>query len=108
MAALNRLRLAVANRQVVINPRCTKLISHLRYAIWNRARSSYARSSDHGHFDGVDALKYLVRSVDWNRNPFPHPLSGISGERHFVSGKLRHNEKEKNLLRLVKPTKRRG
>ena len=108
MAALNRLRLALANRQVVINPRCTKLISHLRYAIWNRARSSYARSSDHGHFDGVDALKYLVRSVDWNRNPFPHPLSGISGERHFVSGKLRHNEKEKNLLRLVKPTKRRG
>ena len=106
-AALNRLRLSVANRELAINPRCKKLIAHLRYAIWNRARSSYARSADYGHFDGVDALVYLVRSVDWHRNPYPHPLAGITGDNHFVSGELRYTEKEKSLLRIVKPKTRR-
>ena len=107
MAALNRLRLAVANRELIIHPRCVKLIAHLRYAIWNRSRSSYTRSADHGHFDGVDAAVYLVRSVDWHKNPYPHPLDGITEDNHFVTGRDRHSEKEKSLLRLVTPSKRR-
>jgi len=70
-AALNNLRLAIASNKVVIHPRCKTLISHLRHAIWNKSRTSYERSGDFGHFDGVDALKYLLRAVDFQYNPYP-------------------------------------
>ena len=106
-AALNKLRLTIANRQLIINPRCKKLIAHLRYAIWNRSRSSYQRSADHGHFDGVDAAVYLVRSVDWHRNPYPHPLSGITDENHYIKGAGQHTKREQGLLRIVDPRRRR-
>ena len=32
---------------------------------------SFARSPDDGHYDAVDALKYFVRSVVYNKNPYP-------------------------------------
>lgn len=70
-AALNALRLAVSNHSLLIHPRCKTLISHLRHAIWNKSRTSFDRSGDFGHFDAVDALKYLIRSVDFHRNPYP-------------------------------------
>lgn len=70
-AALNALRLAVSGHKILIHPRCTTLISHLKHAIWNRSRSSYERSGDFGHFDAVDALKYLLRAADLHQTPYP-------------------------------------
>lgn len=70
-AALNAMRMRIKNEQVIINPRCKTLIYHLESAIWNKQRTSYARSADAGHYDAVDALKYLIRNVNFNKNPFP-------------------------------------
>lgn len=70
-AALNAMRMRIKNQQVIINPKCKTLIYHLESAIWNKQRTSYARSVDAGHYDAVDALKYLVRNVNFNKNPFP-------------------------------------
>jgi hypothetical protein len=71
-AALNNMRLLIKSEQIIIDPRCTTLITHLSSAVWDRAKGlSYARSSDHGHFDAVDALVYLCRNVNFNRNPYP-------------------------------------
>ena len=76
-AALNHMRRLFGAGKIRIHPRCVRLIDHLEYAIWNSSRTSYARPEDaerYGHFDGVDAVKYLVRAVDWQRNPFPSAL----------------------------------
>ena len=70
-AALNNMRRLVKNGQIIINPRCKVLISHLKNAIWNRSRTSYQRSQDNGHYDAVDSLKYLCRAVNFNKNPYP-------------------------------------
>lgn len=70
-AALNTMRMLLRSKQIYINPRCKVLVSHLEGAIWNKARTGYARSSDKGHFDAVDALLYMCRNVNFNKNPYP-------------------------------------
>lgn len=105
-AQVNNLRMQMANHEIIIHPRCRSLISHLTYAIWNSTKSSYARSSDHGHFDGVDAMVYLARSVNTHKNPYPDPRSGITGDDHFITQRFRSDSKGATLLKLVKP--RRG
>lgn len=81
-AALNLLRLSLP--RVEIHPRCVQLRAHLRHAVWNRSRTSYERSGDLGHFDGVDAAKYLVRHVDWTRNPYPVHAPGVRVDTHWI------------------------
>jgi hypothetical protein len=70
-AALNNLRNHVASREIIIHPRCKNLISHLKHATWDKHRRTYTRSSDGGHYDAVDALVYMLRNIDKNKNPFP-------------------------------------
>lgn len=70
-AAINDLRIKFQERKIIINPKCKQLIYHIKNALWDKNRKQYIRSSTAGHFDFVDALLYLVRNVDWNRNPYP-------------------------------------
>lgn len=70
-AALNNMRMLIRSERIIINPKCKTLISHLKGAIWNKARNSYARSADKGHYDMIDALVYLCRNINFNKNPFP-------------------------------------
>jgi len=70
-AALNNLRMLLKSGRIIIDPKCKTLISHLKGGVWNSARTSYARSPDKGHYDGIDAISYLCRNVDFNKNPFP-------------------------------------
>jgi hypothetical protein len=98
-AALNALRLAIAARKLSIHPRCRQLASHLRHAVWNKARSSFERSGDMGHFDGVDAAKYLVRHVDTRRNPFPALAPGVSSQTHHIFKRADPNKGVSSLFR---------
>jgi hypothetical protein len=69
---LNRLRVAIARKQVIIHPRCKRLIKDLRDAIWkNQAKKVFAHSSDLSHFDTVAALIYMWRNINQRRNPMP-------------------------------------
>lgn len=72
-SAINALRIMLATKKIIINPRCKTLIRHLRNVKWdNRTTvSRFARSPDDGHYDAVDALKYFVRSVVYSKNPYP-------------------------------------
>lgn len=70
-AALNAMRMLIKNERIIINPRCKTLISHLKNAVWNKSRTSYMRSADKGHYDSIDALKYLCRNVNFNKDPYP-------------------------------------
>lgn len=71
-AAINDLRIKLVNHKIIINPRCKDLIYQLRNATWNKSRTSFMRSEEAGHYDLVDALIYLVRSVQWGKNPTPN------------------------------------
>lgn len=71
-AALNNMRMLLKSGKIIINPKCKYLISHLKSAIWNKSRNSFARSLDKGHFDTIHALIYLCRNVNMNKNPYPN------------------------------------
>lgn len=79
-AAVHSLRAAIGRGQVVIDPACTKLIAHLTSAHWNDKRTDYERSEVHGHFDCLDALVYMWRSVVRNQNASPPSHHGVPGD----------------------------
>lgn len=73
-AAVNNLRIMLANKRIMINPRCKTLIKHLRNVKWSKSnRNVFERSSTEGmgHYDAVDALIYLTRVIVFNKNPYP-------------------------------------
>lgn len=82
--AVNNLRIAVNDLRLRFHPRCKQAISHFRGAIWNRSRTSFERSGEFGHFDFVDAGKYLVRHVNWSKNPHPRFGPGVNREDYMI------------------------
>lgn len=71
-AMVNFLREKLKKKELIINPRCTTLIRHLRNIKWKKGeKSMFGRSPDDGHYDAVAALMYLVRSIDYRKNPYP-------------------------------------
>jgi hypothetical protein len=83
-AALNQVRMIIKQNRLVIHPKCTTLIDHLETGIWNKARTSFARSSDKGHFDAIHSLIYLLKSIDFLRNPYPSDYVGKAENFHFA------------------------
>jgi hypothetical protein len=98
-AALNRLRQMFAGGKVKIHARCVNLIHQLKVGTWNERRTDYERLPGAGHLDGVDALVYMARSIDRNRNPVP-PLLGVSHLTHHIPPVSRKTKNE--LAKLVR------
>lgn len=103
-AAINALRMALAGGQVVVNPRCTTLIAHCKGAVWNRSRSSFERSGTFGHFDAVDSLVYLWRTIERGRNPFPAQWRGETHDTHWIPPE---QPRDAELAAIVRPRRSR-
>lgn len=69
--ALNNMRMLIKSGKIIIDPKCENLIKHLKSGTWNSAKTSFARSPDKGHYDGIAALMYLCRNVNFQKNPNP-------------------------------------
>lgn len=92
---INILRTRISNFQVYIHPRCKTLIHHLKFGTWNKQRTSFARSPDDGHYDAIDALIYMVRNIDFGKNPFPRNYRlGFIGPSSNLFIKPGHDEPE--------------
>lgn len=91
-AALNDLRLRIKSRKLIINPRCKNLIAHLKSAIWAKNKKSFARSSQFGHYDCIDALLYLVRNINYNFNPYPENFTIIENTKDSTIFNLKQNK----------------
>jgi hypothetical protein len=103
-AAINELRIMISQNKIEINPRCKNLISHLKYGIWKTGNKTFDRSGDYGHFDGIDALIYLLRNVNRYQNPYPkeidlyqiyNKINTNSSKSDSVWGKIFNNNKIK-------------
>jgi hypothetical protein len=78
--ALNNVRILIKQERIIIHPRCKTLISHLKYATWDKNKNTFARSVEFGHYDAVDALKYFCRAVQQTKNPYPASFGQGSGD----------------------------
>lgn len=96
-AALNNLRKKFQEEKIKILRKCTNLIHQLSIGIWNKMRTDYERLPGAGHLDGIDALIYGIRSIDYNHNPVPFN-HGVSRQTHHD---LRPPTEKNPLERLV-------
>lgn len=87
--ALNKVRMMMDNNQIIINEKCSVLISHLKFATWDKTKKGYKRTEKHGHFDAVDALVYLVRNISETHNPFPkgYKYQGLNSGNTYMRDK---------------------
>lgn len=91
-AAINALDVAISRRQIVIHPRCTHLLYHMKFATWNNAQTDFKKLKDSpsgkirgGHADALAALIYLHRSIIKSKNPFPSNFGIPQGSNYFKS-----------------------
>jgi hypothetical protein len=110
-AAINSLRIALSSEKIIINPRCKILLRHLKNGRWNKQRTTYVRSPDDGHYDAIDAIKYLHRHVDYNKNPYPLNYDITDRANTYLSGYYQETSplltSIKNIF-TVKPTVKRS
>lgn len=86
-AAINKVKLWVQNRQIVIHPRCKTLISHLKNGKWadhlKNGYKEFAKDVEGGHYDTLDAFIYLVRNIVTGKNPYPKNYTAMGTSNHF-------------------------
>lgn len=68
---VSMLRIMLENEKIIINPKCETLIRHLKNVKWAKNGREFARSVDDSHYDFVDALIYMTRSINYKKNPYP-------------------------------------
>lgn len=85
---INQLRIMLPSQKIIIDPRCTTLIRHLKNARWKdaSAKDDFARSPDDGHYDAVDSLLYMVKSISYTKNPYPANYGGRDNTFHNNGG----------------------
>lgn len=73
LAGINWLRTLLSTGKIVINPKCVNLIRHLKDGKWaNTSKDDFGKCPMGSHYDGIDALVYMVRGIDLKMNPYPH------------------------------------
>jgi phage terminase large subunit len=97
-AQVNKLRMWLKQGKVIIHPKCVNLRYHLKMARWKIDRNGNRKGFEHvgatsdgrlkeNHCDGVDALLYMVRNVDINKNPYPLDYFEMKGsDIHYPQG----------------------
>lgn len=101
-AAINTLRVMLATKKIIIHPRCTTLIRHLKNCRWlnTTTKDKFARSPDDGHYDAADALKYFVRHIIYTKNPYPYNY-GLNAKDLFVVDSEKTRNQAKNITTNV-------
>ena len=104
-AMINEVRLMVQAGQIIVHPRCKKLIGCLKYGVWNDKKKAFARSTLYGHFDHLAALVYLVRNLAKTTNPIP-ATHGFEPHSAWMSGLKGGKSKNAQLFEATMGPKR--
>jgi hypothetical protein len=79
-------------------------VAHLKYGIWNKSRTQFERSAEHGHFDCVAALIYMVRNISEGKNPIP-PGFGQNLHEQFIPIDTFKDPTGLEIMKIFDPTK---
>ena len=108
MSGINFIRNMINNNKIIINPECKTTIYHLKTAKWvTQSKDKLGRGQDGSHFDSVAALSYLLRAIDFSRNPYPKNYNRPTNpDDIFVMNNKKPIEKE-NVYRKILNLKKR-
>jgi hypothetical protein len=101
-AAIHNLRVMLSNKKIIIHPRCVTLIRHLRNVKWfsPKNKSKFARSKDNGHYDAVEALKYMIRHIVYTKNPYPAGY-GLNMKDLYVNNPEKFQNQQINIYKQI-------
>jgi hypothetical protein len=88
MAGINWLRTLLSTGKIIISPKCVTLIRHLKDGKWkNGNKEDFSQCPFGSHYDGIDALVYLVRGIDYKHNPYPKDYQSPlrAGDAHYTA-----------------------
>lgn len=107
-AMINEVRLMVQAGQIIIHPRCKKLIGCMRYGVWDNKKKAFARSTVYGHFDHLAALIYLVRNLARHTNPVPatHGFENTTAWLGHVKDRDKNSSNAREIARILIPKPR--
>lgn len=93
-ARKNAFRGAVKQGRILVHPECKQTISHWHGGRWNKRRTDWARTTQHGHFDLLACGIQLWRIVEQNLhlNPMP-PARPLGAAVHAVVDDLPWQQK---------------
>jgi hypothetical protein len=101
-AAINALDVGLSQHKVIIHPRCTHTLYHMKFARWDKNRRNFLKLKDSpsgqikgGHADALAAIIYLHRNIIKSKNPYPIGYGEVSGSNVF-SSRLKNEEKVDN------------
>lgn len=100
LAAINNVRVMIQNEEIIINPRCKTLISHLENGMWDKSKRSFERTEDTAHADAIDSLVYLCRNVQRTKNPYPAHYNRKSTENLFVKDPTNISSNQNNYKKI--------
>ena len=90
-AQVNKLRMMLSRGQIVIDPKCENLIYHIEAGRWNKQKTKFEhlkgirdRNLKANHCDALDALIYLARNADLQKNPYPSDYTGAFGQTFHI------------------------
>lgn len=69
-AMMAELRTMFLKEHILVSDKCSKLINQLKFGIWKKDKSQFARQSGH-HNDFIAALMYMVRNLSEHYSPIP-------------------------------------
>ncbi len=100
-SALQDMRVRLGSRQVIINPKCVTTKLHLENVRWASPtnKEKFARDPEMGHYDAVDALKYMIRSVQFTKNPYPAHYN-IQKQDLYVPNLEKFNQKSNDPVQV--------
>lgn len=91
---VNSVRMKLKRGEIVISPKCVNLIHHIQTAKWDKTRKKFVKNKGNkskgikaNHSDLLDALVYLVRNYQPEKNPYPDGYFEMSGNGVFQSRK---------------------
>jgi hypothetical protein len=98
---INELRMRISSGTIRINPECKHTIFHVENAVWNKQRTKYDRLVDGSHADLLDALIYMIRNINYSKNPYPAnydvPVGWYKSHKH----KVEKEDKFKEYLKKI-------
>lgn len=104
-AMINEVRLMVQAGQLIIHPKCAKLVGCLRYGVWDAKKKAFARSTVYGHFDHLAALIYLIRNLAKGTNPIPasHGFENHTSWMGNIKNKDKSTHNSREIYRALMP-----
>ena len=111
-AGINFLRTMIKSNKLVIDPKCKTIIRHILNGKWASTsdRDTFGRCPQGSHYDGIDAVVYLVKAIDFSDNPYPRDYnSPLRREDGFFTpehekGKIKNREVYEKMFNLKPST----